>query len=157
MGSQDTSPHHPSFANSQTRITGGPRDLTESTYLIFVRISPDGRSYFKGKYHQEEHKKLEGKKGGGRGTILANQKSKGYPGKQRGIAILWDRAPGDTNGAVPRSGGAERAKPGRRVKVAAGKARVQGAPALVISKELIRSQSMIKTTAHSQNHRDLRK
>lgn len=26
-------------------------------HLIFVRISPDGRSYFKGKYHQEEHKK----------------------------------------------------------------------------------------------------
>lgn len=33
------------------------------TYLIFVGIAPDGRSYFDGKYHQEEAKELEGKEG----------------------------------------------------------------------------------------------
>lgn len=30
-----------------------------------MRISPDGCSYFKSKYHQEEGKELEGKKGDG--------------------------------------------------------------------------------------------
>lgn len=33
------------------------------TYLIFVGISPDGRSYLNGKYHQEEAEELEDKEG----------------------------------------------------------------------------------------------
>lgn len=58
-------PHHRLSPNSHTHITAGAKRSYRKTYLIFVGISPDGHSYFEGKYHQEEDEELKGKKRAG--------------------------------------------------------------------------------------------